>query len=398
MSAEHADSPARERAVKDAGAPIETRAPLHPLILHVEEQRRTGSVVRTITAGDMSLFFEIVGEPLPPAMRILDFAAIAMIFRAMRAGQPLHIKGSLSKTLLRHLEEFQDAWVAWRPDEYRHVSVTADSLVDDAHSETRRGMFAFSGGVDSAFTLLRHLHGDAGLRTVEPVGMMFVHGMDIPLEESSGFETAYTANAAVARELDLPLYVVRTNWRSVACRNWEMEYATCLAACLHQFTGLVEFGVFGADEDYSRLPLPWGSNPVTNPLLGGGALDLQIDGAGYKRTQRVAHVSNFPEVARHLRVCWKSAGSGRNCGRCEKCVRTKLNFLAVGRKPICFDDLPSFLDVCRIQARNAIQICFLNEILDCARENGIRASWMLAVRVAILRSRIWAPWWRFNGR
>jgi hypothetical protein len=53
-------------------------------------------------------------------------------------------------------------------------------------------------------------------------------------------------------------------------------------------------------------------------------------GGGTTRTEKVRTIGGLRSVRENLRVCWQGDQLGRNCGRCEKCVRTKVNFLAAG--------------------------------------------------------------------
>lgn len=368
------------------GLPGDGRDAVTPVIVAIDESRQPGLVVRRIGFGDQSMFFEISGDQPPPALVNGDFAAVAMIFPAMRSGRPIHIRGTLSASLVRNLEEFQEAWAAWRPGKYRTVPITADALEEDKPGRQRKGVFACSGGVDGTYALLRHFHKDAGRRTIAPVTAMLVHGFDIALDKTADFVIARRSCEAMLRGFNLPLCVVRTNWRETVSRDWPMDYLSGVAACLHQFAGLADFGVIGADEDYANIQLPWGSNPVTNHLLSGGAFSLYTEGGAVGRTQRVAYISSFPDAARHLRVCWEGNVPGTNCGRCEKCVRTKLNFLASGAEAPCFDRPPRFLEICALRAVNAVQRSFLADILQTAKRNRIRGAWILALRCAIARN------------
>lgn len=368
-------------------------ANLSIMIVSVGEQRSPDLVRRTLTIdGRETAFFEISGDVLPPALELSDFAAIASVFLVMREGRPLHIDGRVSRMLLRSLEELQEAWALWQPNDYRPVPITAAEEVDVAAETPRNtGVFAFSGGVDSVATLLRHQCGEMGRRTVRPIAAAMVHGFDIPLSEADAFATARRGAEAMLAKLNVPFAVVRTNWREMIGRRWEMEFGAGLAACLHQFAGAADFGVIGSDEDYAHLEFPWGSNPVTNHFLTGGAFKIQTDCGGVSRTDRVRLICRYPEVASLLRVCWEGPHSGVNCGKCEKCLRTNLNFLANGHEPLCFERRPTQFEILGIKARNSVQIAYLEEILGSARMNGVREPWVIALAASVLKNKALRP-------
>lgn len=362
--------------------------------ISVSEERHSHSVVRKAVIhaarGPLELFYEISGDILPPPVEVHDFAVVAALFAAMREGRPIHIDGPVTATLLRNLEEFQEAWTLWRSS-FRRVAITADQILPVQQPASRRGVFAVSGGVDGTFALLRHHGGHAGLRTARPVCAMVVHGFDIPLHERSAFERAHRSISDVTNTLGIPLTTVRTNWRELFSNEWTMEYHIALAACLFQFRGLANVGVSGACEDYGHLVLPWGSNPVTNNLLAGGGFDLHTEGGGFTRTQRVRLICDYPEVAAKLRVCWEGPITGGNCGHCEKCIRTKLNFMANGVEPLCFDNRPTQLEILRLTTQNAAQLAMLRELVASARKNGVKDQWTTSLKLAIAKNRLALP-------
>jgi hypothetical protein len=170
-----------------------------------------------------------------------------------------------------------------------------------------------------------------------------------------------------------------------------MEFGAALASCLHQFSGRAGVAVIGADESYGHLALPWGSNPATNHLLSGDELDIHTEGGGFTRTERVAFISRYPDIAARLRVCWEGPATGRNCGHCEKCIRTQMNFMADGQKPACFDAEPSLSQILRLRARNPVQVAYLTEILETARKNGVTAPWVRALQASISKNKTLLP-------
>ncbi len=63
-------------------------------------------------------------------------------------------------------------------------------------------------------------------------------------------------------------------------------------------------------------------------------------------------------------MCWEGVDQGRNCGVCEKCIRTKLNFLAAGiESPECFQEPLAIEDVHSLRVRNLRQLHELQMIL-----------------------------------
>jgi hypothetical protein len=105
--------------------------------------------------------------------------------------------------------------------------------------------------------------------------------------------------------------------------------------------------------------------------MGGANFPVRAVGMGYNRNDKVAQVAPFAAVREHLRVCWRRPDNGHNCGVCEKCVRTRLNFLCAG-----FDDVPAFggrlsaEHIAQMQIQNQPQADMLRQILNS--EGGTR--------------------------
>jgi hypothetical protein len=107
-------------------------------------------------------------------------------------------------------------------------------------------------------------------------------------------------------------------------------------------------------------------------------------------------ICDYPEIAARLRVCWQGPQTGANCGRCEKCVRTKLNFAANRQPPLCFDDQLTHAQILGIRAQNPLQLAYLREILSSARKDGVRGAWTRSLALAIAKNRLLAPAWRLQ--
>jgi hypothetical protein len=131
----------------------------------------------------------------------------------------------------------------------------------------------------------------------------------------------------------------------------------------------------------------WGSTPATDYLLSGDDLEIVHDGAGYSRTEKIGYITKTPSAVSSLSVCWEGQQENGNCGVCEKCIRTRLNFLAVGvPEPDCFNgplDLKS-LETVHVSKFFMVE---LMSLLDHARKNGINAPWVDAVHRRVERSK-----------
>lgn len=355
--------------------------------------------VRTVTllhadgAAPREIFFEIADTVLPvPA--VLDGFLLGIIFYAMQRGEALHVRGAVSHQLLANLREYQEAWTLWRPQRYRRIAITADTIADVEGVRPRKALSAFSGGVDSIFTMLRH-----GLRNRALDGqplddtVVLVHGFDVPLAAADGFARLRDRLTPLARDMGLGIKVVRTNLRQALPQDWEDSVAAQLACCLHNFSHDHSDALVGSSEPYDALVIPWGSSPITDHLLSGSLMRIIHDGAGYSRTEKVALIAQHPAAVNSLKVCWEGPDPSQNCGVCEKCTRTRLNFMALGEaSPSCFGTPFDPAAITTMPIRNEVQFLELQSILAYARCHGVTGDWLLLLEERLAHHRPPTRW------
>src|ERR1035437_1718170 len=93
-----------------------------------------------------------------------DPFVVGMLFLMMEAGDEVRIEGSVSPSLLENLERYMAIWRAWDPKRYTLVRMRADHEAEAPAPGTNDVLTTFSGGVDSCYTLARHLDQAAGRR------------------------------------------------------------------------------------------------------------------------------------------------------------------------------------------------------------------------------------------
>jgi hypothetical protein len=275
------------------------------------------------------IYWEFQGPHLPELDGVNDFAVVALLAFAMNRSLGIHVRGTVSRSLLEAVEECQDVWSRWRPDLFKRVSLRADVELDAAGLEGRGAVMAFSGGVDACFSLFAHKRKLLSRRAKDIRSAVLILGFDIPLERNDWADLAIVHAKNILGDFDVPLTIVRTNWKDF-CVNWEMAFGFGVASVLHQFAGKFSTGVWSADEPYGGEVLPWGNHSTSNTLLFGQYFPIVATGGGWTRSEKVALIGASDSIRSNLRVCWAFPENKLNCGQCEKCVRTYLNFLATG--------------------------------------------------------------------
>lgn len=321
-------------------------------------------------------------------LRTFDGFIHSVLFLIMKLGLPLRVHGEMSETAIYNLDELIRAWSQWRPKQYKYVEIRPDNIISVSRAPLRRAISAFSGGVDANFTLVRN-------RTRLGVGghniksVLMVHGFDVDYHNDVEFRQLVARVQPTLEEFGVGLKIVKTNSKLLD-QDWEDSFGAQVSGCLHQFEGAYDTALIGSSEPYTALVIPLGSCPLTDRLFSTGHMNFIHDGADFTRTQKVEFLVQYPNVVNRLRVCWEGTVQHENCGVCEKCIRTRINFVAVGKRdPGCFADPFDPAYIGKLKARNAFQLGELRTLLAYAKEKGITDPWvdMLRQRLKLLRVR-----------
>lgn len=320
-----------------------------------------------------------------------DPYALAMIFTAMRLPSDLHIHGTVSPSLLRNLEEFQSAWCCWRPERYHMVEIRADAEEErPLSSSPAAALTLFSGGVDSCFTAYSHRRDRCGRRAVDLRAGLMVLGFDFTLQQSNAYDRAAARAQTMLESIGMELIAMVTNIRDLAEPWWDFHGAAP-ASCLMLLQDGFGTGIIPSTEPYDALVLPWGSNPVTDWMMSSDSFRIVHHGAALSRTDKVNGIARWPEALEHVRVCMigKENEVDRNCGVCQKCVRTILNFRVLGvGLPASFEQDVTDDHIARLQVDDPLHLAELQRILVFAKRRSLAASWVEALEVCLIRNRL----------
>lgn len=344
---------------------------------------------------EVEIFFDLLSEKDIPPPAVLDGFVMGVLFYAMSTEQDIHVHGAMSKSALRNLNEFQEAWRSWKRPLYKKIRIIPERTIEQSELSLQNdAIAAFSGGVDSTFTLLRHTgdrlgSGSYGLKK----SVLMVHGFDVPLENANQLDALVKRTSPLLEELGVGIRVIRTNLKEADLQIWEDSFLSQLACCLHNYAHEFGYGLAGSSEPYDALLLPWGSNPATDYLLSGAGFQIVHDGAGYSRTEKVEEIARHPTAESVVKVCWEGKETHKNCGVCEKCTRTRLNFLAVGSEnPACFDTPLTIEQIKKVHFRSDVHCMEMESVIRYAKEKQRKGPWLDAIQRVVFIYKLKRPY------
>jgi hypothetical protein len=224
-------------------------------------------------------------------------------------------------------------WLAhWWGPQWRRLQLEVQPRRAVLHAPgARRTALFLSGGVDSLAALrLNRLR----VPRTHPASMadgILVRGFS--RRDELNFAPALEGGAAVARDAGLTLVPVATNVRDLDRDSdfWLWQFhAAALCSAAHALAPRISVVHVASSYDVPHMQ-PMGSHPVLDPNYASCELAVLHDGVQLTRMAKTKIVAEWPVGLANLRVCTSRPEIGaRNCGRCEKCVRTWLQLLAVG--------------------------------------------------------------------
>jgi len=283
------------------------------------ERRGAWTRVSLRVAGRV-LFFERDAGPLQPSVEAF---VCALLPGAVWRGHRLVIRAPVDPVLLAGARELAGCFGGWWSRPACPIEATTRRAgvpgVDGAAAAERPEAVAlcFTGGVDSFYSLLRE-PGRIGT-------LVYVHGYDVALADVERARRVRADLEAVAAATSTRLVWLRSNLRVHPVGRWlgwEQAHGGALAAAGHLVPGLARLHVATSfPQGYEHA---WGSTARTDPLWSSSRLGVVHDGDEVWRAEKLRRIASHEIVQRRLRICWEHRSEALNCGRCEKCVRTRL--------------------------------------------------------------------------
>ncbi len=323
---------------------------------------------------------------------------IACILIAMAEKRDLVVHGTVSWLLLSNLEQFCSVWISWMPWRYHPIQIVCDRIINSLDFEEKThtppkedtAILAFSGGLDSTFSLWRHTLAPASYSTRKIIACMFVHGFDIPLCDTTIYDSAFQKAQSTVSSLGIPLIPVRTNLKEASNLEWDDFHMTAVVACLQNLKTLSHAALVASTKPYVALRLPYGTNPLTDPLLSSQSMRIIHDGCSHTRDQKSLAISSWELGLRNLRVCWEGQQKDRNCCVCDKCLISMCSFLANGIPiPESFSKPMDRSGLQLIRAHMSITPSSVwPQILADARRNHVQDRWVSILALKIRFNRL----------
>ena len=266
------------------------------------------------------------------------FLAACFPLAAVHGESRVRIEGQVCPMLVEGLYTAHAWWTSWggMPAAAPEIETAARGRRRVSPASPRRAVGFLSGGVDGLHMLMRNRH---LYREDDPAYIreaLVIHGFDIGKRardsETERYRMVLRRLAPVAAEVGLRLIPCRTNLRHLPSKPdfWASRHnGAALAAVGHAAT-LGPAILFIGGTHHVTNPFPMGTHFAVDGHFSSQRVTIMHEGSRYFRIDKVRDLASWPAALAALRVCHEAQGIQANCGRCEKCLRTRLELLVAG--------------------------------------------------------------------
>lgn len=273
-----------------------------------------------------------IGEPSADA-----FLAAGFPLAAVHGERRVLIDGQPCPMLIEGLQTVHAWWTDWggMPAPAPAIERPPRRRRENAGTK-RRGVAFVSGGVDSLHMLMRNrkTYEESDPAFIRDV--LFIHGFDIGKKarapEEERFRMARSRLEPIAAETGVRVLPCRTNLRQLPSKPdfWTHRYnVAALAAVGHAATQGPAF-LFVAAGFHLSHAVPMATHPAVDGQYSSQRVTVVQEGARFSRLDKIRDLAHWPTALAVLRVCPEAPADRTNCGKCEKCLVTRLELFAAG--------------------------------------------------------------------
>ena len=292
-----------------------------------------------------------------------NFIALSAFPFAMKKSLDLELRGPVDYLLVSNLTEFSAAWCQYRPTLFKTpVKIIADEFTSFQcrhHNEVNFSA-AFSGGIDSTFLLICNASNTEVDMHPRISQAIMIDGFGFNLENIEQFRRTFQLGSSLCDSIGVELLSVRTNWSKVI-KWYEIFHTLGIASLLNLLSRNVAGGYIGLDFTYAEeFELgPWGNMAGLDRMLSASSFPILPFGGQSTRIGKLTTLS-LSGNDRYLSVCNSPGRTSINCGTCEKCQRTMLEYMSQGITPApgLFGSFVTLETVAKIKIRKPTQKLF----------------------------------------
>lgn len=255
------------------------------------------------------------------------------------------ICGKVSRKLYRNMMDFgQQILKNFSPD-LDFTEVIVEGLSEKIYNERSFIGTGISCGVDSLSTIYDRYVKEKDVDY--KLNGLFIfncgtHGDYENPETQKRFMERYELNKMAAYDMNLPVYQINSNLHAFTHKIGEQKLGYfAIYSCILSMEKVMKKYYVASSYSYDELlkfhqqshnfDMAEYAESYLVPLIQTESLEIVLDGAQYKRSQKTVNISDWEIAKKHLNVCIVPNNGAHNCSCCSKCMRTLMPLEAIGK-------------------------------------------------------------------
>lgn len=291
--------------------------------------------------GRFTTTYDLECTSLPTGIAVLPF--VANVLPIAWVTDSLLVIPSIDKSFADSIPQIKQAYADMYPNTSFAGKIQVQCTEDNRREDANGSLLFYSGGIDSACSLVRHMDEHPMLVTLK--------GADVSLDNDDGWNRVQQLVLDTAAEHHLETAFVSSEFRAFC--NEEALNALVVSAgdfWWHGFQhgmGIIAHAApiaymtkkrtlyFASSFNITDTNVKCASYPTIDESIHFASCDVVHDGFELTRQDKVHAIVAWSQRHEHpisLRVCWASE-DGKNCCHCEKCCRSIMALYAEGENP-----------------------------------------------------------------
>jgi hypothetical protein len=267
-----------------------------------------------------------------------DAFLIAILFLALKKGENILIKGTISHKLLHNVNNYLIGALCLSNSSFKPIHVETEKLSETDRCIKKVGATGISCGVDSFATYFKHNQDKKSFK-IEYLTFFNVgsHGDFGGEKAREVFNNRFNQANQFAKDVNLSIIKIDSNLSEFLRFNFLQTNTLRNVSCVLLLQKVVKNYYLASKNRFDTFKL----NPEDNqdfdtlilPLVSTESTNIHSAVSNFQRTERTYFISNFDLTYIHLDVCTNPSASGNknNCSICSKCMRTQLTLDLYGR-------------------------------------------------------------------
>lgn len=251
----------------------------------------------------------------------------------------------IDKDFYDSIAEFKKGYIEMCPKINFLGKVTVGDVIKSTYKMSGKSALFFSGGVDATSSLVSLVR-----KKINPT-LVTVWGADIALNNTEGWHNKYNHTIKVSKKMNLDYTYIKSNFRTLLNNafltkkvmpiindGWwhAMHHGIGLIGLIAPYAYVKKIQTSYIASSYTKDEVyVCASDPTIDNYIKFSSCSSVHDGYDLNRQQKIANIVDYLKkkcIQLPVIVCWESKG-GKNCGHCEKCLRTAAGLIARGVNP-----------------------------------------------------------------